>query len=52
MPGYFSPAYTSSIYYPVQMWNGTAMNPWYMHSPLPIQAEGHLHSIPFDPLIG
>jgi hypothetical protein len=30
---YFPPAYPSSICYPVQMWNGTMMNPWYMHSP-------------------
>jgi hypothetical protein len=27
------PAYSSSIYFHIQMWNGTTMNPWYMHSP-------------------
>jgi hypothetical protein len=32
-PGYFPPVYSSSVYYPVQIWNGTAMNPWYMYSP-------------------
>jgi hypothetical protein len=33
MPGYFPPAYSSSVYCPIQMWNGTMMNPWYIHSP-------------------
>jgi hypothetical protein len=32
-PGYFPPVYSSSVYYPVQTWNGTIMNPWYMYSP-------------------
>jgi hypothetical protein len=32
-PGYFSAIYSSSVYYPVQTWNGTMMNPWYMYSP-------------------
>jgi hypothetical protein len=32
-PGYFPPIYSSSVYYPVQIWNGTTMNPWYMYSP-------------------
>jgi hypothetical protein len=32
-PGYFPPVYSSSIYYPVQTWNGTMINPWYMYSP-------------------
>jgi hypothetical protein len=32
-PGYFSPVYSSSVYCPTQMWNGTTMNPWYMYSP-------------------
>jgi hypothetical protein len=32
-PGYFPPVYSSSVYYPVQTWNGTMMNPWYMYSP-------------------
>jgi hypothetical protein len=32
-PGYFPPVYSSSVYYPVQIWNGTTMNPWYMYSP-------------------
>jgi hypothetical protein len=32
------------------MWNGTTMNPWYMHSPFAYSGWGHLHSIPFDPL--
>jgi hypothetical protein len=36
MPGYLLSTYSSSIYCPVQMWNGTTM---------------HLHSIPLDPLI-
>jgi hypothetical protein len=33
MLGCSPPTYSSSIYCPVQMWNGTTMNPWYMHSP-------------------
>jgi hypothetical protein len=33
MPGCSPPAYSSSIYYPIQMWNGTTINPWYIHSP-------------------
>jgi hypothetical protein len=32
-PGYFPPVYSSPVYYPVQTWNGTMMNPWYMYSP-------------------
>jgi hypothetical protein len=28
MPGYFPPAYSSSLYCPIQMWNCTTMNPW------------------------
>jgi hypothetical protein len=32
-PGYFPPIYSSSVYCPTQMWNGTTMNPWYMYSP-------------------
>jgi hypothetical protein len=32
-PGYFPPVYSSSVYYPVQTWNGIMMNPWYMYSP-------------------
>jgi hypothetical protein len=32
-PGYFSPVYSSSVYYPVQIWNGMTMNPWHMYSP-------------------
>jgi hypothetical protein len=32
-PGYFPPVYSSLIYYPTQMWNGTKMNPWYIYSP-------------------
>jgi len=32
-PGYFPPVYSSSVYYPVQTWNGTMINPWYMYSP-------------------
>jgi hypothetical protein len=31
--GYFPPEYSSSVYYPAQMWNGTTINPWYMYSP-------------------
>jgi hypothetical protein len=26
-PGYFPPVYSLSVYYPVQIWNGTTMNP-------------------------
>jgi hypothetical protein len=33
MPGYFPPIYASLTYCPVQMWDGTPVNPWYMHSP-------------------
>jgi hypothetical protein len=33
IPWYFPPAYSSPIYCAMQMWNGMAMNPWYMHSP-------------------
>jgi hypothetical protein len=50
-PGYFPPVYSSSVYYPVQTWNGMMMNPWYMYSPFVYPEWGHLHSIPFDPLI-
>jgi hypothetical protein len=32
-PGYFPPVYSSSVYYPVQTWNGAMMNLWYMYSP-------------------
>jgi hypothetical protein len=32
-PGYFPPVYSSSVHYPIQIWNGTTMNPWYMYSP-------------------
>jgi hypothetical protein len=32
-PGYFPPVYSSLVYYPVQIWNGTTMNPWHMYSP-------------------
>jgi hypothetical protein len=46
-----TPVYSSSVYYPVQTWNGTMMNPWYMYSPFVYLGWGHLHSIPFDPLI-
>jgi hypothetical protein len=31
-PGYFPPVYSSSLYYPVQTWNGIMMNLWYMYS--------------------
>jgi hypothetical protein len=31
--GYFPPVYSSSVYYPVQIWNCTTMNPWHMYSP-------------------
>jgi hypothetical protein len=50
-PGYFPPVYSSSVYYPVQIWNGTTMNPWHMYSPFVCPDWGHLHYIPFDPLI-
>jgi hypothetical protein len=49
--GYFPLVYSSSIYYHVQTWNGTMVNPWYMYSPFVYPDWGHLHSIPFDPLI-
>jgi hypothetical protein len=32
-PGYFPPVYSSLVYCPTQMWNGTTMNPWYVYSP-------------------
>jgi hypothetical protein len=32
-PGYFPTIYSSSVYCPTQMWNGTTMNPWYICSP-------------------
>jgi hypothetical protein len=32
-PGYFPTIYSSSVYCPTQMWNGTTMNPWYIYSP-------------------
>jgi hypothetical protein len=32
-PGYFPPVYSSSVYYPTQMWNNMVMNAWYMYSP-------------------
>jgi hypothetical protein len=32
-PRYFPPVYSSSVYCPVQIRNGTTMNPWYMYSP-------------------
>jgi hypothetical protein len=51
MLGYLPSAYSSSMYCPVQMWDGTTMNPWYMHSPFAYPSWGHLHSIPFDLLI-
>jgi hypothetical protein len=51
MPGYFPLAYSSSTYCHVQMWNGTTMNPWYMHSPFAYSGWEHLHSIHFDPFI-
>jgi hypothetical protein len=50
-PGYFTPVYSSSVYYPVQIWNGTTMNPWHMYSPFVYPDWGHLYYIPFDPLI-
>jgi hypothetical protein len=40
MPEYFPPAYSSSIYCPVQMWNGTTMSMWYMHSPFAYSGWG------------
>jgi hypothetical protein len=30
---YIPSAYSSSIYCPIQIWNDTTMNQWYMHSP-------------------
>jgi hypothetical protein len=33
MLGCFLPTYTSSMCCPVQIWNGTTMNPWYMRTP-------------------
>jgi hypothetical protein len=33
MPGCFPPTYSSSMYCPIQIWNGTTMNPWYMCTP-------------------
>jgi hypothetical protein len=30
---YFLPAYSSPIYCPIQIWNSTAMNLYYMHNP-------------------
>jgi hypothetical protein len=39
-PGYFPPVYSSSVYYPVQIWNGTTMNPWHMYSPFVYQDWG------------
>jgi hypothetical protein len=30
--GYFPPVYSFSVYYLVQIWNGTTMNPWYIYS--------------------
>ena len=50
-PGYFPPIYSSSVYYPVQTWNGMTMNPWYMYSPFVYPDWWHLHYIPFDPSI-
>jgi hypothetical protein len=32
-PGYFPPVYSSWVYCPIQMWNDTTMNPWYIYSP-------------------
>jgi hypothetical protein len=32
-PGYFPPIYSSLVYCPTQMWNGTTTNPWYIYSP-------------------
>jgi hypothetical protein len=50
-PWYFLPIYSSSVYCPTQMWNGTTMNPWYIYSPFVYPGWGHLNSIHFDPLI-
>jgi hypothetical protein len=50
-PGYFPPVYSSSVYYPVQIWNGTTMNPCHVYSLFVYPDRGHLHYIPFDPLI-
>jgi hypothetical protein len=50
-PGYFPTIYSSSVYCPTQMWNGTTMNPWYIYSPFVYPGWGHLHSVHFDPLI-
>jgi hypothetical protein len=33
MPTCFPPTYSSSMYCPVQIWNGTTINPWYMYTP-------------------
>jgi hypothetical protein len=33
MPGCFPPTYSSSMCCPIQIWNGTTMNPWYMRTP-------------------
>jgi hypothetical protein len=33
MPGCFPPAYSSLIYCPIQIWNSTMMNPWYVRTP-------------------
>jgi hypothetical protein len=33
MSGCFPPTYSSSMYCPVQIWNGTMMNSWYMRTP-------------------
>jgi hypothetical protein len=33
MPRCIPPTYSSSMYCPVQIWNGTMMNPWYMCTP-------------------
>jgi hypothetical protein len=51
MPRCFPPTYSSSMYCPVQIWNGTMMNPWYMRTPFDYSGWGHLHSNPFDQLI-
>jgi hypothetical protein len=32
-PGYFPPVYSSLVYYPIQTWNDTMMNLWYIYSP-------------------
>jgi hypothetical protein len=49
--GYFPPVYSSSVYCPIQMWNDTTTNPWYIYSPFVYSGWGHPHSIHFDPLI-